>query len=168
MASKGIGGHQRAYRGKSDDWLTPPSLVEAVGPFDLDPCASKCQPWPTAAKMLTEGGLEAKWTGHVWLNPPYGPETGRWLGRLADHGDGIALVFARTETRDFHRFVWRRADAVYFLLGRLHFHWPDGERARFNAGAPSCLVAYGLKALAKLSRLGCRPTEYPGRFVRLT
>jgi hypothetical protein len=63
--------------------------------------------------------------------------------RLADHGNGIALIFARTETEMFHRLVWRMATALLFLEGRLHFRRLDGTRAPFNAGAPSVLVAYG-------------------------
>ena len=30
-----------------------------------------------------------------------------------------------------------------FIHGRLHFHYPDGTRAKANSGAPSVLVAYG-------------------------
>jgi len=145
--SRGVGGHQRAYRGFTDDWLTPPEIIAALGPFDLDPCASEPMPWPTASTMWTKAddGLAREWFGRVWLNPPYGPETGRWLKRLADHGTGTALIFARTETAMFHDHVWQRATAVLFLRGRLHFHYPSGERASFNAGAPSVLVAYGAR-----------------------
>src|SRR5690606_2411664 len=104
-------------------------------------------------RMLTKqnDGLLHPWAGKVWLNPPYGPKTGTWLKRLADHGNGIALVFARTETEMFRSQVWERADAVRFLYGRLHFHKPDGSRAKANAGGPSVLVAYGAENAVKLS-----------------
>lgn len=149
--SPGIGGHHRAYQGRSDDWLTPPSLIAALGPFDLDPCASPGQPWNTAAAEWTENGLGRPWQGFVWLNPPYGPQTAAWLARLADHGTGIALVFARTETAMMFAHVWPRATAVTFLRGRLHFHHPiTGERAAANAGGPSMLIAYGLEARRRL------------------
>jgi hypothetical protein len=140
-----IGGHQRAYRGRTDEWLTPPELVKALGPFDLDPCAPVNRPWPTARTHYTEldDGLAKPWHGRVWLNPPYGPAAGKWLRRMAMHGNGIALVFARTETMMFHRFVWPAARGVMFLRGRLHFHRTDGTRAKCNAGGPSVLVAYG-------------------------
>ncbi|WP_237755001.1 hypothetical protein [Nocardia nova] len=62
---------------------------------------------------------------------------------MADHGHGTALVFARTETRWFIDAVWERATAVLFLHHRLRFCLPDGSPAPGNAGAPSCLVAYG-------------------------
>ena len=34
----------------SDDFLTPPELVEAMGVFDLDPCASQRQERPIAGR----------------------------------------------------------------------------------------------------------------------
>ena len=149
--SRGIGGHQKAYRGRSDDWLTPPALIEALGPFDLDPCASVDQPWATAAEQWTEGGLDRPWHGLVWCNPPYGPQVGQWMKKLADHGNGVGLIFARTETADFHAQVWQRAASLFFFKGRLHFHHPvTGKRAKRNAGGPSVLVAYGRVATGRL------------------
>ena len=145
LKSKGMSGHQQPFRGKCDTWLTPPEILKALGPFDLDPCCPVDMPWKTAREMIAypNDGLAINWRGRVWLNPPYGPETGKWLSRLADHGRGIALVFARTETADWHEHIWQRASAILFLKGRLHFHDAAGVRAKANAGAPSALVAYG-------------------------
>ena len=127
-----------------DEWLTPPEIVRALGTFDLDPCSPVNRPWPTALRHLTveDDGLMHEWQGRVWLNPPYGDETGVWLRRLADHGNGVALVFARTETVWFFDAVWRRAAAVFFFRGRVAFYHVTGEQGD-AAGAPSCLVAYG-------------------------
>lgn len=130
----------------TDVWLTPPHIIEQLGPFDLDPCAApEPRPWPTAAEhiALPRDGLAEAWEGRVWLNPPYGKRTHLWLQRLAEHGFGTALIFARTETAMFRETVWKHASAVKFLSGRLHFHHPNGQRAISNSGAPSCLVAYG-------------------------
>lgn len=82
----------------------------------------------------------------------------RWLAKLADHGDGIALVFARTETAGFVREVWGKADSLLFLHGRLHFHHPGGDRAKANSGAPSVLVAYGQRAVDRLTDSGLNGT----------
>lgn len=148
-----MGSHQSA-RAETTTWLTPPEIIDALGPFDLDPCAAPSpRPWPTAARHieLPEDGLAADWgDSFVWLNPPYSFAAWEWLDKLADHGNGIALVFARTETAGFVRTVWERADAVLFLHGRLHFHYPDGARAAANSGAPSVLVAYGREAARRL------------------
>jgi hypothetical protein len=140
----GIGSHQSAKMLK-DEWLTPPEILAALGPFDLDPCAPINRPWKMAKKHYTieDSGLMQPWHGRVWLNPPYGSQTGVWLQRLADHGNGIALIFARTETDMFFQYVWPKADAILFIQGRLYFHHVDGERAKANSGAPSVLIAYG-------------------------
>ena len=45
----GIGSHTRAVRGRTDDWLTPPEIIAALGRFDLDPCASPSRRRPTRA-----------------------------------------------------------------------------------------------------------------------
>lgn len=142
--SRGIGGHQ-SHRMLKDEWLTPPELLAKLGPFDLDPCAPVSPPWRTAAKQFSviDNGLLQPWSGRVWMNPPYGREAAQWLDRLASHGDGLALIFARTETDMFFEQVWKRADALLFLRGRLHFHHVDGRRADHNGGAPSVLIAYG-------------------------
>lgn len=159
-----MSGHQAPHRGATDVWLTPPAIVGALGPFDLDPCAAVGQPWTTAARQFTieDDGLAQTWDGFVWCNPPYGPEWQRWLHRLADHGDGIALIFARTETAAFVEAVWERATALRFIHGRLHFHRPNGERARANAGAPSVLVGYGPTAADRLRR-----ADIAGTFILL-
>jgi len=147
---RAMGSHQSA-RAESTTWLTPPHITENLGEFDLDPCAAPN--WPTAKRhiILPEDGLKAEWHGRVWLNPPYGMEAWTWLDKLAAHGQGTALVFARTETAGFVQQVWNKATAVKFLHGRLHFHRPDGTRAKANSGAPSVLVAYGLADAVQLA-----------------
>jgi hypothetical protein len=144
----GMGSHQSA-RSQTDTWFSPPALLEALGgwqSFDLDPCSHAERPWPTARQHYTQedNGLLLPWFGRVWLNPPYSIALiTRFLGRLAEHDRGTALIFARTETDPFHRFVWEAASGLLFLRGRLNFHRVDGSRAEANGGAPSVLIAYG-------------------------
>jgi hypothetical protein len=127
-----------------DEWLTPPEIIRALGEFDLDPCAPIVRPWEMARKHYTveDNGLLQPWDGRVWCNPPYGNHTFDWMKKLADHGNGIALIFARTETKGFFQQIWQRADAVFFIKGRLAFCHVNGSRGN-TANAPSCLVAYG-------------------------
>lgn len=159
-----LSGHQRPVRGATDVWLTPPEIVEAVGPFDLDPCAALDQPWDTAARHYTvvDDGLTQPWDGFVWCNPPFGPAAETWLRRLAEHGNGIGLVPARTETRWFVNEVWAKADAILFLHGRPHFHYPDGRRAKANSGAPIVLAGYGDLAVRRLVNCGLPGSLVPG------
>lgn len=149
----GLSSHQSAHM-INDEWLTPPEIVSALGHFDLDPCAPITRPWPTADQHFTreDNGLLKAWGGRVWLNPPFGREAVKWLRRMVEHGDGVALVPARTETAMFYECVWPKADAILFMKGRPHFHYVDGTRAKSNSGAPICLVAYGLTNVAALQR----------------
>ena len=162
----GMGGHHSAVPGTTT-WLTPPTILEQLGPFDLDPCAApNPRPWSTARVMnaLEDGdGLAMEWDGRVWLNPPYtANEIEAWLKKLADHGRGTSLIFARTETAAFHRQVWTRASGLLFLSGRLNFHHADGTRSAANAGAPSVLCAYGQEDMDRLAA-----AEIDGAFVPL-
>lgn len=138
-------------------WLTPPEIVHHLGEFDLDPCAAPApRPWSTARRHITlpDDGLGVEWHGRVWCNPPFGSHTAAWLARMAEHGDGIALAFARTDTTMFQRYVWPCAHAVLFVAGRPHFHLPTGQRAKGNSGGPICLIAYGVDNARVLSRSG--------------
>ena len=140
---RAIGSHQSASGG-TDEWLTPPSLLQRLGSFDLDPCAPIQRPWPTAERHYTiaDDGLRQAWEGRVWLNPPYA-HAAKWLQKLHEHGDGLALIFARTETNLWFDHVWPHASALLFLRGRLTFHYATGKPAAMNAGGPHVLVAYG-------------------------
>lgn len=146
-----------------DEWLTPPSIINALGEFDLDPCAPIVRPWNTAKChfTVTDDGLSNSWFGRVWMNPPYS-ENKFWLKKLAQHGNGIALLFARTETQMFFDYIWNKADAVFFIKNRLTFFNVDGTLAPASAGAPSCLIAYGKEnaEIIKNSRL-------KGKFINL-
>ncbi|OQA31247.1 MAG: DNA N-6-adenine-methyltransferase (Dam) [Betaproteobacteria bacterium ADurb.Bin341] len=145
------------------DWLTPPEIIAALGKFDLDPCASQYQPWRTAAEQFTiqDDGLARNWSGRVWCNPPYGPHAERFLRRMADHGNGVLLIFARTETKAFQEYCWRKANAMLFMAGRIRFRLPGGGVAG-PAGAPSVLIAYGKESADSLETSGI-----DGYFVRL-
>lgn len=141
--NKGI--HTKPNDGISNEWLTPPHVIQSIGAFDLDPCAHSRQFYKTARRMvsLPDDGLEIEWRGRVWLNPPYGRALPAWMKRMAEHDNGVALVPARTEVESwFWPYVWEAATAVLFLQGRLYFHRPDGSTAG-NAGHGSVLAAYG-------------------------
>lgn len=172
----GIGGHY-SHKSGTVEWLTPPEVIAALGPFDLDPCAPMQQPWPTAANTFTQidNGLIKPWNGRVFLNPPYANGViEKWLARMAEHDFGTALIFARTETDAFFRHVFERATALLFMRGRINFHHgpghldkdgapiPVGKRAAGNAGAPTVLCAYGVQDADVLA--ACK---IEGRFVPL-
>jgi hypothetical protein len=128
----------------SEDWITPPEIVAALGAFDLDPCACEEQFKHYAPMIYTkrQNGLLQPWLGRVWCNPPYGRAADAFIKKLSEHGNGVLLIFARTETRTWFEHIWPKAHGILFLKGRLRFYRPDGVRGD-SAGAPSALIAYG-------------------------
>lgn len=127
-----------------DEWLTPPEIIKALGDFDLDPCSPINRPWDTAKQHFTreDDGFKKEWKGRVWCNPPYGKETFKWLEKAAKHGNAMTLIFARTETKGFHEFIWEKAHSIFFFKGRISFYTVEGVKGN-TANAPSCLVSYG-------------------------
>ena len=150
-----LGSHQTAV-GKSQVHITPKWIVDALGPFDLDPAAADPHPWSCAEVNFTEkiDGLSMAWFGFVWLNPPfdrYG--VAEWMECMAHHNNGIALLHARTETEWF-RPCWQHASAILFMDRRIAFCRPDGSEQPANSGAPPVLVAFGHEAADRLRNSG--------------
>ena len=124
-----------SHKGKTNTWLTPLSLVNSLGRFDLDPCAHPGH--ATADKLITlpSDGLSQEWFGRVSLNPPYGKEQQEWLNKMQEHGDGVALIFARLETRWIQPFLNRgffHHSRSREVLAR-GFHRSFKRRNRINA-----------------------------------
>jgi hypothetical protein len=144
---------EKAHEGETNDWWTPRGIVESLGAFDLDPCAGVGQR-PLAKNVITlpDDGLLSDWRGRVWLNPPYGPHVGKWAEKMAEHHNGILLIFARVETRAW-RTIWTTADAILFPFRRITFEKPDGSSAK-SGTAPSAFCAYGLDNVEALRNCG--------------
>ena len=154
-----LGSHQTTV-GKSQVHITPRWIIDALGPFDLDPCAADPRPWDCAHVNLTESmdGLRHDWDrfpGLAWLNPPFDRySVAAWVDRLSlRNGGGIALLHARTET-DWFQPCWRRASAILFMDRRISFCRPDGSTQPANSGAPPVLIAFGPVARFHLERSG--------------
>jgi len=134
---------EKAKQGKIE-WLTPPDLVKKLGEFDLDPCCPVNPPFVHAKTNYTieDNGLKKEWFGRVFCNPPYDRTLHLWLGKLKKHGNGIAVLFARTETKLFFENIWNDADGILFIKGRIKFYHVDGRQGG-TPGVPSVIVAYG-------------------------
>jgi len=153
--------HDRNLEDGKEEWLTPPTIIDTFGPFDLAPCAPVKRLWATAANHYTieDDGLFRPWHRLVWCNPPYGPKTGDWLTKCAAHNNCLALVFARTDTKAFQNHVWPHATSLFFITGRLSFYHVGGEKSG-TAGAPSVLIAYGDLADQRLRENVTIPGQY--------
>ena len=136
-------------------WYTPPSIFDLLNiEFDLDVCAPQGGvPWIPAKDYfaLPTDGLSQPWIGKVWCNPPYGKETPKWLHKMHTHRNGVALVFARTDTKWFHDYC-TQADALLFLKGRIQF--VDGLQKTGGSGSTcgSVLIAYGVDCVQSLRK----------------
>lgn len=140
---------------ESKEWYTPKPIFDALRlRFELDVCSPGADvvPWIPAEKHLTifDDGLSTTWGGTVWVNPPYGMDTPKWMRALSKHGDGVALVFARPDTKWFQEYV-ALADVVCFISRRVQFI-PAMQAAEYargvklknsGSGAGSMLVGYG-------------------------
>lgn len=146
-----------------DDWQTPIALVNALGHFDLDPCANCEAPTRLAARGFTldDDGLSQPWTGRVWLNPPYGKLAREWVSRLAEHGNGIALIPPRLGAKWFHETVLDTFDGIFFHKGRIAFLDPATGLPVKGNNADSIFVAYGEDNIAALAGSGL-----PGKLWR--
>lgn len=143
---------------ENDEWYTPSWLFDALGAeFDLDPCSPGRPPSNVPAKRhLTkaDNGLTTAWSGKVWLNPPFSSKRA-WYERLISHGNGIALMPARTETHDLQDYM-AAADALLFLKGRVYFERgsrPGGNGVGGITSTPPfgiVLCAYGADMAAAL------------------
>jgi hypothetical protein len=131
------------HKGATDVWLTPLSIVNALGVFDLDPCGFPGHKTAKTVWALPEhDGLTRRWRGRVWLNPPYS-DVKTWLDRLSEHDNGAALVFARTDTR-WAQEHFRKASSVFFMKGRIKFLTSEFVEST-NAGHGSMILGYGPK-----------------------
>jgi hypothetical protein len=122
-AKRGGFGFESPNEGETNSWLTPPELVQRLGHFDLDPCGCPGQPFLHADRTYfppNEDGLTLPWGGRIFCNPPYGPHVARWVDRMADHRNGILLIFSRVETIAWES-VWKTGDAFLFPAGRIYF-----------------------------------------------
>ena len=146
---------------QSSDWYTPKFIFDALGlAFDLDPAhPGRNNPHcvvPTRKNFTkADDGLRQPWHGLVWLNPPFGGRRGQvvWLRKFFTHGNGIALVAARTSSDWFHSEVVPHAQLLLFPNGKTKFVRPDGSK---EPGTGVVLISMGEVACRAMrqSKLG--------------
>lgn len=148
----------------TDVWLTPPDLVAKLGHFDLDPCSPNNLPWKLADRFYSlengQDGLALPWEGRIWLNPPYS-NWAKFLEKLSNHENGIALIFARTETKAFFDYIWDKADSILFIKRRIKFIKSDFSGSG-SSTAPSVLISYGKNNTEALEKCGIE-----GKLIKL-
>ena len=153
---------------RTDEWFTPEwvieKLVKAGAIFDLDPCTSDRRPFDIAKNLYTKemDGLNREWHGCVWCNPPYSKRLIiPFIKKLAQHGNGIALIFNRMDNALWHDVIFPTAHAMLIIRGRLRFIKESGIKGE-SAGCGSVLVAYGNANASILKNSGIK-----GQFIEL-
>jgi hypothetical protein len=144
--------------GASSEWYTPAHVFDALGVFfDMDVAAPAggpphvpCRRWITSG----EDGLQAAWSGFVWMNPPFGGRNSLvpWLNRFFAHGNGIALTPDRTSA-PWWQDAADHADAMLLTRGKIRFLRPDGS-VGVSPGCGVTLWAAGPDAVGALHRAG--------------
>lgn len=159
-----VGSDPPSNSGKSNTWLTPLKIVRALGTFDLDPCAHPGH--PTAGRLihLPDDGLAHEWSGRVWLNPPYGNEAAQWLTRLSQHGNGIAIVFNRLDTKWLLPFT---DNGFFAMTGRVNFiPTIDGIKTT-QPGVGSLLIPFGKQNVTAIKRSGIPGAWFKMKYSRM-
>lgn len=131
-----------SFNSGNNEWYTPSELIEAarlaMGSIDTDPASNDI-----AQKIVKAGtyytaetnGLDKKWTGNVWMNPPYASDLiekfiDKLIEQRGNYNQAIVLVNNATETGWFNKII-SAASAVCFPKSRVKFYMPDGK-----TGAP--------------------------------
>jgi phage N-6-adenine-methyltransferase len=133
------GSHVSLNSGENE-WYTPPEYIEAaraaMGGIDLDPASCETAQANVKARRfytIDDNGLEKKWAGNVWLNPPYSKDLiGLFAEKVVSESErflqAVVLVNNATDTAWFHRLV-SVASAVCFFRGRIRFLDKTGKPA---------------------------------------
>jgi phage N-6-adenine-methyltransferase len=135
--------NQSLFSSRHHEWSTPQRLFDVLNDsfrFTLDACATaknaKCQHYFGEE----DDGLRQRWTGRVFMNPPYGHQIVSWVKKAFEESQTnaevvVCLLPARTDTRWWQDYCLK--GEVGFIRGRLKF----GE-ARNAAPFPSALVVF--------------------------
>lgn len=148
---------------KSDNWSTPPALIQALRKefqFTLEVCAAADnRAMPDIPYMGLDNDLDAMhndWgpKGSVcFCNPPYSALTDFVTRATEQSAEGrtiIQLIPAYPGTLYFQDFVAQFAQDIRFLRGRLTF-WENGVKGKYPARFDSAIVVWTLYGHSVLS-----------------
>lgn len=135
----------KAYHARGrDDWGTPPELFNKLDKefhFTLDVCATyenrKCDRFfPPEMDSLKQ-----EWKGVCFMNPPFS-QVKEFVKKAHDESAAgrctvVALMAARTDTKYFHNWIYKSANEIRFLKGRVKF-----VGASHGAPFPSMIVIW--------------------------
>ena len=136
---------------KDNIWETPPDLFEfGCNLFnfrpEIDVCATaqdkKCE------LFIGEDSLNKEWKRDFWMNPPY-QNVKDWIRKayfshIKYNVSGLALLFAKVDTKVWHECILHGQAEVYFIQGRIKF-FKNGAESKNPAPYPSAFVFWRAK-----------------------
>ncbi len=146
---------------KSNEWETPQGLFDELDRefhFTLDPCATdqnaKCVKFYTKH----DNGLKQSWANErIFMNPPYGGHTGKWIEKAwYESGNGaivVCLIVSATDRSYWHDYIFPFASEIRWLRGRVTF----GDAKSTAPFASAILVFNGDKS--QYQKQGYRKTK---------
>ena len=132
------------FSSKTNEWRTPKKLFDELDQsykFTLDPCCTKESALCDKFYTIEEDGLQQDWSKDVvFMNPPYGREIPKWIEKAYKEclkgATVVCLIPARTDTRYWHKYIFGKTKAIFFIKGRLKFS------NKGYAPFPSALVVF--------------------------
>lgn len=128
------------YSSESEMWETPQDLFDRLDKefhFTVDVCALDSNTKCASFYSPDQDGLEQKWEGVCWMNPPYGRNIGEWMKKaLESEATVVCLVPVRTDTKWWHDYAMK-ASEIRFVKGRLKF----GD-SKNSAPFPSAIIVF--------------------------
>lgn len=151
------GGYALRELKKNDCLQTPKWITDALGHFDLDPCAGEFTTiadvnwWPGRG----DDGLTQQWFGFWWVNCPFSQKED-WAEKAFEHPNGIMVLPERGSAPWFGPLAKRLGK--YFVMGqKINF---IGGPSSNNLG--SVLFPFGDEAVKRIEESGL-----PGHWVEV-
>ena len=130
------------FTSNTDLWETPQDFFDKLNSefkFEIDVCANKENAKCNNYFTLESDGLNQRWIGVCWMNPPYGREIKKWMKKAYESSlEGaivVCLVPARTDTSWWHEYAMK--GQIRFIRGRLKFN-----NVKTNAPFPSAVIIF--------------------------
>jgi phage N-6-adenine-methyltransferase len=132
---------------ETHNWMTPFELFDKLNSemdFELDPCAETDN---LGIEYIDKekDGLMSSWKGKTcFVNPPYGRQQTKWIEKALREKDSLCvfLIPARVDTRLWQDIIFKHANRICFIKGRIKFVNPKTRKKDNPSTFPSALVLF--------------------------
>ena len=118
-----------------NNWATPKAIFDPLNQefgFTLDVCAESWNAKTYYYYTEPMDALKLRWSGVVWMNPPYGREIKYWIKKAylssLEGATVVCLVPSKTDTDWWHDYCLK--GEIRFYRGRIHFIDRNGKSGR--------------------------------------